>query len=370
MQPGGRLTGRIHPGNRRCPGLGFDPQPAHRVMDGRRDLHRLLRDVDIRQPEELLVHRRQLFLDFFCAEVANIQVRAAVFRAASRLDFLVDGPRHHIARGELLLLGVDLEHEALAVAVRQVTTLAPDGLGDQDAPDSRRPDHAGGMELDHLRVEDLGPGVEAHGDAVAGALPGIRRDFVETAPAAGRNDDGLGSEGDEGAVDPVVAEGADDPVAVLEQLGQRYLHVHLDAELDEVVLETADHFQAGAITDVAKPAVRMGAKGPLQHAAVGGPVEDRAVGLQLVDAIRRLAGMKLRHPPVVDHLTAPHRVLEMNLPVVLRVEVAQGRGNAALGHDRVRFAQERLAHHVDSGARGRRLDRGAHAGARLPARPW
>ena len=219
------------------------------------------------------------------------------------------------------------------------------------------------MELDHLGVEDLGAGVEAHADAVPGSLPGIRGDFVKTTPAAGRHDDGLGPDGDEGAVNPVVAKGADDPVTVLEQPGQRDLHMDLDAELDNAVLETADHFQPGAITDVAQSPVRVGAEGALQHSTVGGPIEDRAVGLELVDAVRRLAGVKLRHPPVVDHLTAAHRVLKMDVPVVFRVDVAQGRGDAALGHDRVRLAQQRLADDVDAGARCRRLDRGTHAGA-------
>src|SRR2546428_11733465 len=300
-------------------------------MDGRRDFHRRFRDIDIRQPEKLLVHRRKFVLAFWGAGVASIQVRAAVLRAPSRLDFFVNGPGHHVARGELFLLGVDLEHEALALAVGQVATLPADGLRDQDAPNAGRPDHAGGVELHHFRIEDLGPGLEAHGDAVAGAFPGIRSDFVKTAPAARRDDDRLGSERYKSAVDPVVAEGANDSVAIFDQPGQLYLHVDLDTELHDAVLQAADHFQAGAIADMAQAAIRMGAKGPLQDATVGGPVEDRAVGLELVDAVRRLAGMQLRHPPVVDHLTAAHRVLEVHLPVVLGVDVAEGGGHAALG---------------------------------------
>src|ERR1700732_2488906 len=198
-------------------------------MDRWGNLHRRLRDVDIGQAKELLVHRRQLFLDLFRAEVANIQVRATVFRTATRLNLVVNGPRHYVARGELFLLGVDLQHEARALAVRQGAALAANGFGDQDAADAGRPDHAGGMELDHLGVEDFRAGVEAHPHAVAGPLPGIRRDFVESAPAAGGNDYGLSSEGDEGAVDPVIAEGTDHAIAVFQQPGERALHVHLYA---------------------------------------------------------------------------------------------------------------------------------------------
>src|SRR6202165_4842250 len=73
--------------------------------------------------------------------------------------------------------------------------------------------------------------------------------------------------------------------------------------------------------------------------------------------------MELCHPPVVDHLAAPHRVLKVDLPVIFRVDVGQRRGNAALGHHRVRLAQQRLTHHVDAHAGRRRLDRRPHARA-------
>ena len=73
--------------------------------------------------------------------------------------------------------------------------------------------------------------------------------------------------------------------------------------------------------------------------------------------------MKLSHPPVVDHLAASHGVLEMDLPVVLGVDVAQRGGNPALGHDRVRLAEQRLADDSDTHTSRGRFDRGAQAGA-------
>src|ERR1700674_1462462 len=174
----------------------------------------------------------------------------------------------------------------MTLAVGQIAALATDGLGHQDPADPGRPDHPGGMELDHLRIEDLRPRLETHPDPVAGALPRARRDFINTAPTAGRHDHGFGLEGDEAPVNPVVAEGADHAVPLFQQPGERDLHVHLDAELDDAILQTADHFEPGAITDVAEPAVRMSAEGPLQDAAIGRPVEDRPVGLELVYALR------------------------------------------------------------------------------------
>src|SRR5207245_5408936 len=65
--------------------------------------------------------------------------------------------------------------------------------------------------------------------------------------------------------------------------------------------------------------------------------------LELVDTVGCLPCMELRHAPVVQHLPAPHRVAEVDLPVVLRVHVPEGGGDAALGHHGVGLAEERLA---------------------------
>ena len=283
--------------------------------------------------------------------------------APACLDFLVDRSRHHVARGELFLFRVVLEHEPLALGILQIAALAADRLGDQDAAHPGWPDHAGRMELHHFRVEHLGPGVEAYGDAVAGAFPGVRGDLEDAAPAAGRQDDSLRAEGHEAPVDPVVADGAHHPLAILQQAGERHLHVYLDAELDHAILQAADHLQAGAIAHVAETPVRMRAKSALQDAAVRRPVEDRAVSLQLVHPVRRLLGVQLRHPPVVDQLAASHGVLEVDLPVVVGVDVPQCRGDAALGHDGVRLTEQRLADDGDPRPGRGGLDRSPQPGA-------
>jgi hypothetical protein len=76
--------------------------------------------------------------------------------------------------------------------------------------------------------------------------------------------------------------------------------------------------------------------------------------------------MQLGHSPVVDQLAAAHRVLEVDLPIVIGVDVAERRGDAAFGHDGMGFAQQRLAHDGYLCAGRRRLDRGAHAGTAGP----
>ena len=84
-----------------APGLGIDPDAAHDVVGGRPDLHRPLRDVDVGQLLELLVHRRQLAADRLGRQVADVEEDAAVGRAASLADLGVDRARDVVPGGQL-----------------------------------------------------------------------------------------------------------------------------------------------------------------------------------------------------------------------------------------------------------------------------
>ena len=135
--------------------------------------------------------------------------------------------------------------------------------------------------------------------------------------------------------------------------------MHVDALVHAVVLQRPDHLQTGPIADVGEPRVFVPAEVPLQDAAVVRPIEQRAPRLQRPDFLRRLSGVQFRHPPVVDVLAAAHRVGEVHLPVVAVVHVGERCGDAALGHDRVSLAEQRLADDGDGDALGGGFDRGA-----------
>ena len=291
-----------------------------------------------------------------------------VSSSGGRLAFLV---AEHVAEAFFLVLrGLRLvvvrdvaEHEPLALVVPQHAALAANAFGDEDAADARRPDHAGRVELDELHVDEFGPGVVGERVAVAGVLPRVRRDLVRLADAAGREDDRLRLEDGEPAALAVVGERPGDAVAVLEQPDDRALHVDGDALVDAVVLQRADQFEAGAVADVGEPRVLVAAEVPLQDAAVRGAVEDGAPRFEFADAVRGFLRVQLGHAPVVDVLPAAHGVGEVDLPVVAVIDVGERRRDAALGHDGVRLAEQRLAHEPDGHARGRRLDGGAQARA-------
>ena len=211
------------------------------------------------------------------------------------------------------------------------------------------------MELDELHVDQLGAGVVGERVAVAGVFPAVARDLVGAADAAGRQHDRLRAEHLEAAALALVAERAGDAVAVLEQRDDRALHVHVDALMDAVILQRADHLEAGAVADVGEPRIAVAAEVALEDAAVLGAIEDRAPRLELADAVGRFLRVQLRHAPVVDVLAAAHRVGEVDLPVVAVVDVGQRRGDAAFGHHRVRLAEQRLADQADRDARRRTL---------------
>ena len=145
-----------------------------------------------------------------------------------------------------------------------------------------------------------------------------------------------------------VAERAGDAVAVLQQARDRALHVNVEAQLHAAILQRANHFQAGAVADVAEPLVGVAAERALQNVAVFGAIEKRAPLLEFAHAVRRFLRVQLRHAPVVQELSAAHGVAEMRLPVVGLVHVGHCRGEAAFGHHGVRFAEQRFANHADA----------------------
>ncbi len=141
------------------------------------------------------------------------------------------------------------------------------------------------------------------------------------------------------------------------------LHVEIDALMDAVILQGADHFEAGAVADVRQARIAMAAEIALQNFAVLGAIEHRAPGFQFADARRSFLGVQLGHAPVVEILAAAHGVGEMDAPVIAIVDVAHGRGHAAFGHHGVGFAQQRFGDHADFHAGGGGFDRRAQARA-------
>src|SRR6185437_4798638 len=367
---------------------------AHEVVRGGADLHRLLGDVEIGQLLELVVHAGQLLLDVLggvrdlLLDPGDVEEDAAVRAAAAGAHLAPDAAGDVVAGQELgraarvlvalgvapallgvvggraaVVLGHIIEHEALALAVLEDAALAAHAFGDEDAFHTGRPDHAGGMELDELHVEHGGAGIVGERLAVAGVLPTVAGDLVGAADAAGGQHYGLGEEEVVAAAIAVVAEAAEAAVAGGEQGEQRGLHVHLHALMDAVVLQGADHLEAGAVADVGQAGVAVAAEVALQNLAILGAVEDGAPGFELADAGRGFLGVQLGHAPVVEVLAAAHGVGEVDAPIVAVIHLAHGGGHAALGHDGVGLAEQRFGDDADLHPGGGGFDGSAQPGA-------
>src|SRR5260370_2806876 len=112
--------------------------------------------------------------------------------------------------------------------------------------------------------------------SVAGVLPTVACDFVGAANAAGGEHDPFGAKNFEATAFTFVTKCAHDAIAIFEQRKNRVLHVNLDALMDAMILECANHFEPGAVADVRKSRGFVTAEISLQDAAVLCPIDNRA----------------------------------------------------------------------------------------------
>ena len=84
----------------------------------------------------------------------------------------------------------------------------------------------------------------------------------------------------------------------------------------------------------------MSAKIALQDPSIFRSIKNGTPGFKLTDAIGRFLGVKFSHAPLIDVLTAAHRVGEMHFPIVALIDIGEGSCDSTFGHDRVRFAKQ------------------------------
>ena len=193
---------------------------------------------------------------------------------------------------------------------------------------------------------------------VACPFPTVACDEEGAAKATRCENDGLRLVYAETALLAIVAERAHTPLTILQQAGDRHLHMDIDALMDAVVLKRPDHFESGPISHVRETRIGMSTEIALQNLAVRRSVEERAPRLELARTLRRLFRVVLRHTPTVQVLTATHRVGEVNIPAVTLVDIRHRRRHATLGHDGVCLTEKRLTDQTDGYAFSRSFDGG------------
>ena len=307
-------------------------------------------------------------------------------RASACLDFAIDAPRHMISgeqfgRTPRILIALRIppalffrvrsllfvevrnvvEHEPAAFAVAQHAAFAAHALGYQDAAHTDRPDHAGGVKLNELHVLEFGSGAIRQCKAVARIFPTVAGHLEGTPDSAGGHHHRLRLPQLEPALLAVVSASSGNAASVEQQAEHRALHVDFHPRVNAVILECADHLQAGAVADVGQPRVPVPAEVSLQNPAVCGAIEKRAPCLEFAHAFRRFFGVQFGHAPVVEILAAAHRIGEMDPPVIAIVDIGQRCRDASFGHHGMRFAKQRFADHTHLRTGGSGFNGGAQA---------
>ncbi len=135
------------------------------------------------------------------------------------------------------------------------------------------------------------------------------------------------------------------PFAVLEQRQHRVLHVNVDALVDAVVLERADQFEPGAIADVSETWIFVAPKlrWRMRPSGVRSKTAPQASSSRTRSGASRACSSAMRQ--LLTYSPAAHGVGEVDAPIVPVIHICQRRRDAALGHDGVRFAEQRFANH-------------------------
>jgi len=123
---------------------------AHIVVDGGQDRDRLATDIDAGEYLGRFGDTGQAFVEDRRIEMVEVEEDVVVppADAPAFADLDGHGPRNDIAGGEILGVGGVALHEAFAIGVGQIATLAAGTLGDQTAGTV----NAGRVELDELHV--------------------------------------------------------------------------------------------------------------------------------------------------------------------------------------------------------------------------
>ena len=135
--------------------------------------------------EHLAVYHREVPLDEFGVLIGDIQPELV---AAGKRLLLHHALGNHVTGSKLLALRFVLLHEALLVTVQQICALAADRLGNQEALAVLAVCERRRVELHITEVLYLSAQVVRQLDSVAGGDSGIRREIINSADTAGRQD--------------------------------------------------------------------------------------------------------------------------------------------------------------------------------------
>src|SRR6266513_4096660 len=153
-----------------------------------------------------------------------------------------------------------IEHKTATLFIRQDPAFAAHAFGYQNSHHTWRPDHAGGMKLHKLHVNQFCARVISERMAVASVFPTVAGDSVGPPDSASGQHHCFGAENLEAPTFAFVAKCPDHAVAVFKKRKNRVLHVDIDSTMHTVILQSPNHLQACAITHMREAWIFMPAK--------------------------------------------------------------------------------------------------------------
>jgi hypothetical protein len=212
------------------------------------------------------------------------------------------------------------------------------------------------MELHKFHVHQRRTGMVGERMTISRIFPTVAGNLVRPSNSSRRQYHSLGAEHVKSTTLAIISKRARDAPTVLQKRDDCVFHENVETKMNSMVLKSADHLQAGTVAHMREPRIPMAAEIPLQNPAVAGAIKKRSPGLQFTHARGSFLGMQLRHPPVIQVLTAAHGVGKVNPPAVPVVHISHRRSYATLGHDGVCFAKERFRNNGDLYTGSRDLD--------------
>src|SRR3989441_9922670 len=330
----GRLPDRVEPRKGR---LSFRVRrdAAHDVVLPRPDRDRLAErgegPVLLREPAghpQLLVDRPGAEMTQVEAEVLPVRP----FECAPRLHLLDHRPGADVPRPEFHFPGEVPLHVSLPVLVDQVAALAARRFRDQDAG----PREARRMELDILHVFQRHAGAIGEGHPVARLDEPVRRELVDAAAAAGREDRRLPRNRDESAAAEVEGDDALTRPAIDDEARDEVLVEAMDVlELHRGLEERVEDVEPDFVRGEARPLDGHPAKRALTDAAViiAGPRASPV--LELDDLPRTPRDEEFDRVLVGEEIGALDRVTRVQLDGIVISKDGRGaafRGNRVAPH--------------------------------------
>ncbi len=306
-------------------------------MHGRQHGNRFFCHVDAREDTRRLGDARQPLLDNLGPQVLEVQVDVIRLGtdAATLADFDGHGTTDDIAGRQVLCVRCIAFHEALAVGIGEVASLAAHALRYQAtrAIDARR------VKLYEFHVLHREARTQDHTAAIAGARMCRRARKIGAAVATGREDDLVRTKAMQPAGRQVDRNDAATRAIFHDQVDGKVLDVKLGIVLERLLVKRVQHRMPGAIGRGASSLRRAlaivrrhAAERPLVNAPVLGPREWYAVVLEFDDCVGRLLAHVFDGILITEPVGALDRVVHMPPPVVFAHVSERGADSALRGH--------------------------------------